>query len=40
MKTVSYGEALLAGFEWLLANDENTFVIGQGLGVHGMSAIR
>ena len=31
MKTVSYGEALLAGFEWLLANDENTFVIGQGL---------
>ena len=28
---ISYGEALLAGFEWLLANDANTFVIGQGL---------
>lgn len=29
--STSYGEALLAGFEWVLSNDENVFVLGQGL---------
>ena len=40
MKTVSYGEALLAGFEWLLANDETPLSSARVFGVHGMSAIR